>query len=124
MKRNIINRMTRKPETEGYSRGMYRTHIQLDQYELNDRLKMTKKKEVSLFFESQYNKNLSKTSLMFNESDFKRFDNLIYFFLFLDNLVSKLEPLCLKIFIILVINDNFVNTFNNSIPEILSRSEM
>ena len=80
MKRNIINRMTRKPETEGYSRGMYRTHIQLDQYELNDRLKMTKKKEVSLFFESQYNKNLSKTSLMFNESDFKRFDNLIYFF--------------------------------------------
>jgi len=50
MKRNIINRMTRKPENEGYSRGMYRTHIQLDQYELNDRLKMTKKKEVSLFF--------------------------------------------------------------------------
>ena len=49
MKRNIINRMTRKPD-EGYSRGMYRTHIQLDQYELNDRLKMTKKKEVSLFF--------------------------------------------------------------------------
>ena len=92
MKRNIINRMTRKPETEGYSRGMYRTHIQLDQYELNDRLKMTKKKEVSLFFESQYKKvyflNLSiikisvRASLMFNESDFKRFDNLIYFFIF------------------------------------------
>ena len=50
MKRNIKNRMTGKPKNEGYSRGMYRTHIQLDQYELNDRLKMTKKKEVSLVF--------------------------------------------------------------------------
>ena len=50
MKRNIKNRMTGKPKNEGYSRGMYRTHIQLDQYELNDRLKMTKKKEVSFLF--------------------------------------------------------------------------
>ena len=50
MKRNIKNRMTGKPKNEGYSRGMYRTHIQLDQYELNDQLKMTKKKEVSLLF--------------------------------------------------------------------------
>ena len=48
MKRNIKNRMTGKPKNQGYSRGMYRTHIQLDQYELNDQLKMTKKKEVSL----------------------------------------------------------------------------
>ena len=48
MKRNIKNRMTGKPKNEGYSRGMYRTHIQLDQYELNDQLKMTKRKEVSL----------------------------------------------------------------------------
>ena len=98
MKRNIINRMTRKPEKEGYSRGMYRTHIQLDQYELNDRLKMTKKKEVSLFFvtstfflqhtsktskqllfESQYNTENSET---FNKLDFERFDNLIYLFYF------------------------------------------
>ena len=50
MKRNIKNRMTGKPKNEGYSRGMYRTHIQLDQYELNDQLKMTKRKEVSLLF--------------------------------------------------------------------------
>ena len=49
--------MTGKPKNEGYSRGMYRTHIQLDQYELNDRLKMTKKKEVSLVFYSGQVKN-------------------------------------------------------------------
>lgn len=47
MKRNKISRKTGKPENDGYSKGLYRTHIQLDQYELNDRLKMTKKKEVS-----------------------------------------------------------------------------
>ena len=50
MKRNIGNtgRKTGKPGNEGYRRGFCRTHIQLDQYELDDRLKMKKKKEVSV----------------------------------------------------------------------------
>ena len=55
MKRNILSRKAGKPENAGYSRGLFRTHIQLDQYELDDRLKMTKKKDVSFWVHSYRN---------------------------------------------------------------------
>ena len=58
--------MTGKPKNQGYSRGMYRTHIQLDQYELNDQLKMTKKKEVSLVI-SPFWQILENSSRSFSE---------------------------------------------------------
>ena len=81
MKRNIKNRMTGKPKNQGYSRGMYRTHIQLDQYELNDQLKMTKRKEVSLVF-NPYWRILENSSRSFPDISFFRGVTQSYFWKF------------------------------------------